>query len=69
LARQKCAVPFGAVIWERAVRLSQRRVAKLGVRTLDVLHVATALLLTLDVFYTFDGRQLARGEGLRVLPS
>jgi len=39
------------------------------VRTLDVLHVATALLLTPDVFYTFDGRQLARGEGLRVLPS
>jgi len=30
-------VPFGPEIWERAVRLSQRRVAKLGVRTLDVL--------------------------------
>jgi len=62
--------PFGLEIWERAIRLSQRHVAKLGLRTLDLIHVATALMLSPDVFFTFDERQskLARAEGLHVLP-
>ena len=40
-----------------------------GHRTLDVLHVATAVHLGADVFLTFDGRQrqLAGHAGLRVV--
>jgi predicted nucleic acid-binding protein len=46
--------------------LARRRVAKLGVRTLDTLHVACALELKADRFWTFDDRQarLAEAEGL-----
>ena len=41
--------------------------AKLGTRTLDIIHVASALALKADRFYTFDERQakLARALGLR----
>jgi len=40
---------------------------KLGVRTLDSLHVACALELKADRFWTFDERQakLAKAEGLK----
>lgn len=57
--------------WRTAVSLSRRHTAKLGARTLDVLHVATALIEKPDAFCTFDKRQrkLAQAEGLRVLPS
>ncbi len=51
--------------------LSRRHTAKLGTRALDVLHVASALILKAEAFFTFDQRQhkLARAEGLRLLPS
>ena|ERR1700733_9703809 len=47
-------------------QISERRVATLGVRTLDTLHVAAALELKADRFWTFDQRQamLAEAEGL-----
>jgi len=47
--------------------LAQRYGPKLGVRTLDSLHVACALDLKAERFWTFDERQLklARAEGLR----
>ena len=50
--------------------LSRRYTAQLGTRALDVLHVASALILKAEVFFTFDPRQhkLARAEGLRTLP-
>ncbi|MGB2592343.1 MAG: type II toxin-antitoxin system VapC family toxin [Candidatus Acidiferrum sp.] len=62
--------PFPSEAWERAVILSRRHGAAFGVRTLDVLHVASALVFKPDVFLTFDTRQskLAKAEGLRVLP-
>ena len=65
------AEPLGPEIWAKALTLSRRLSAKLGTRTLDVLHVAAALLLKPDVFYSFDERQrkLARAERLRVLPA
>ena len=59
------------VLWratlKRAAEISRAHTAALGCRTLDVLHVATALELGLRVFVTFDRRQrqLARVAGLR----
>jgi predicted nucleic acid-binding protein len=63
--------PLGSEVWEKALILSRRYSAKLGTRTLDLLHVAAALFLKPDVFYTFDKRQrrLAKAERLRVLPA
>src|SRR4030095_10988678 len=43
--------PLGSEMWEKAVVLSRRHSAKLGTRTLDLLHVAAALVLKPDVFY------------------
>ena len=61
------------VLWratlQRAVAISREQTALLGCRTLDVLHVATALELGLRSIVTFDRRQqqLARAAGLRVV--
>ena len=60
-------------LWRRtldlAAELSERHSARLGTRTLDVLHVATALALTMKRFVTYDVRQaaLAKAVRLRVL--
>lgn len=42
--------------------------ADTGTRSLDILHVATALVLGCQTFHTFDTRQgkLARAAGLKV---
>jgi predicted nucleic acid-binding protein len=50
--------------------LALRHGPRLGVRTLDSLHVAAALELHAKRFWTFDERQgkLARAEGLEVKP-
>jgi predicted nucleic acid-binding protein len=47
--------------------LARRYGPKLGVRTLDSLHVACALELKADRFWTFDERQakLAKAQGLK----
>jgi len=47
--------------------LGRRWVPKLGVRTLDTLHVACALQFKVEQFLTFDHRQrqLAKAVGLR----
>ena len=57
-----------ATVYERARQISRRRSAALGLRTLDILHVASAILLKANRFLTFDQRQerLAKAEGLRV---
>jgi predicted nucleic acid-binding protein len=51
----------------RAGELSRAFSRELGTRTLDVIHVASALELKLPVFLTFDARQrnLARAVGLK----
>jgi predicted nucleic acid-binding protein len=53
---------------ELCVHLAQKHAAKLGVRTLDSLHVACALELKAERFWTFDERQakLAKAEGLNI---
>jgi predicted nucleic acid-binding protein len=53
---------------ERASDLSRSHSRTLGTRSLDVLHVASALELGFRAFLTFDARQqnLARAAGLKV---
>jgi predicted nucleic acid-binding protein len=62
--------PPPATAYERAMLLSRRHTRQLGTRGMDILHVATALELGADVFYTFDRgqRRLARTAGLTVRP-
>jgi predicted nucleic acid-binding protein len=52
--------------YELSQRIAFRQTAATGVRTLDILHVASALLLRAEKFWTFDARQakLAEAEGL-----
>jgi predicted nucleic acid-binding protein len=65
------AEPLGADVWQAALVLSRRHTAELGVRALDLLHVATVAVLKPEAFFTFDKRQrrLAKAEGLRILPA
>ena len=61
------------LLWRSALRrageLSRQHTPALGTRSLDVLHVASALELGLRRFVTFDDRQqkLARAVGLKVV--
>ncbi len=53
-----------------AEKVGENHTARLGVRALDLLHVAAAVSLSAKAFLTFDGRQhaLAKAAGLRVGP-
>ena len=63
------AMPESA--FEICAQLGRRHGAKLGLRTLDTLHVASALELKAERFWTFDERQkkLARLVGLKTSSS
>jgi hypothetical protein len=52
----------------RARRLAAKWTAKLGTRSLDIIHVVSAIALRADVFNTFDDRQskLAKAAKLAV---
>jgi len=54
-------------MYSTCTTLAKRHVATLGVRTLDSLHVAAALELKADRFWSFDDRQnkLAEAAGLQ----
>lgn len=56
--------------WETSIDLAQRYGPTLGIRTLDSLHVACALELKAEKFWTFDERQarLASAVGLDTNP-
>ena len=60
-------IPHGA--FEKAIRLSEKYSSRLGTRTLDVLHVASAIIIGAGFFYTFDHAQaeLARAMNLGTL--
>jgi predicted nucleic acid-binding protein len=53
---------------ERSADLARKHGGRLGVRALDSLHVASALELKAQSFWTLDERQLklAEAEGLRI---
>ncbi len=57
-------------LFDEAELLSAAHTAALGARSLDILHVAAAVLLTCREFATFDRvqRKLARAAGFKVLP-
>jgi predicted nucleic acid-binding protein len=57
-------------IWETSIGLARKFGPTLGVRTLDSLHVACALELKAQRFWTFDDRQarLAEAVGLNTNP-
>jgi len=59
---------FSNELFRQASQISTRRTAKFGTRTLDLLHVASAVFLQTEQFCTFDTKQaeLARSEGLVV---
>lgn len=59
-------VEFPSRAWETCADLARSYSSSLGVRTLDSLHVACALELSADKFWTFDDRQakLAEAVGL-----
>jgi predicted nucleic acid-binding protein len=61
------AAPGLAETMTEAERLSALHSEKLGARSLDILHVAAALMLGLGELLTFGARQaaLARAAGLK----
>ena len=61
-------LPLPEPAFDVCADLARRYGPKLGVRTLDSLHVACALELKAERFWTFDDRQakLAKAEGLKI---
>jgi predicted nucleic acid-binding protein len=59
--------PLPDAAFEVCEQLAHQHAARLGVRTLDTLHVASALELKAQQFWTFDTRQakLASSAGLK----
>ncbi|HEV2398457.1 MAG TPA: type II toxin-antitoxin system VapC family toxin [Candidatus Sulfotelmatobacter sp.] len=65
---REVAVPDTA--YDLCAELGRVHCPKLGVRTIDSLHVACALELKADRFWTYDERQLklAKAQGLNTAP-
>lgn len=57
-------VQFPEQVWETCIHLANRHGGTLGVRTLDSLHVACAIELGADKFWTFDERQARLAEAV-----
>ena len=59
-----------AAVLARTLALTQKHTATLGTRSLDLIHIATALELAVTDFLSFDTRQrqTASAEGLNVIP-
>jgi predicted nucleic acid-binding protein len=58
-----------AEVFQTSLRLSEKHTGKIGCRSLDILHVASALAMGVDRFATLDERQaeLAKLAGLKAL--
>jgi hypothetical protein len=59
-----------SALHSKTAELIDRHSARIGTRSLDLMHIATAILLKADVFLSFDLRQrkAAKLEGLTVKP-
>jgi hypothetical protein len=64
------AVVSVAAVHQKARELSDRYTPKIGTRSLDLLHIASALTLDAREMLTFDERQktAAKAEGLKIAP-
>ena len=62
--------PMPAAMFDKAKGMARQYTHVLGTRSLDLLHVAAALSLGADTFFSFDRnqRKLARGAGLALRP-
>jgi len=60
-------VDMPVTVFETAINIAKKHVERMGGRTLDSLHVASALEFGAERFWTFDERQakLARAVGLK----
>ena len=58
--------PLLEQVFERAHQLSRQTTPKLGTRTADILHVATALELSADYLYSFDQQQRKLAQTVRL---
>jgi predicted nucleic acid-binding protein len=58
------------LLHDKARQLSDRHTPTLGTRSLDLLHIAAALVLESKIFFSFDDKQrkAADSEGLRIKP-
>jgi predicted nucleic acid-binding protein len=68
LAGRWIPLPMPENAFDVCADLARRYGPKLGIRTLESLHVASALELKADRFWTFDERQakLAKAVGLKI---
>jgi hypothetical protein len=57
---------FVDVFFDRARQLSRQTTAKLSTRTADLLHVAAALELGANYFYSFDQQQRKLAQAVRL---
>ncbi len=66
--RLRCLVPDWPEVFRKAIRLSQDFTAKTHARSLDVLHVAIAVVQGAGLFVTADMRQaaVAKKSGLPI---
>lgn len=62
--------PLSHATFEEAKRLSRRHTATLGTRSLDLMHVASAVTARAATFLSFDRnqRKLAEAAGLTLVP-
>jgi hypothetical protein len=56
-----------ATLYSKAIGLAERHSATLGTRSLDLMHVAAALILKADLFLSFDERQRNAAESERMV--
>lgn len=61
---------ISSAIYETSAWLSRKHTAALGTRSLDLIHVATAIVLGAEQICSFDRSQwkLASAEGLAIIP-
>ncbi len=53
-------------VFLRARQVSEQTAARVGTRTSDLLHIAAALELGVDAFYTFDRKQAKLAQMLKL---
>jgi hypothetical protein len=54
-------------LYQKAIELAARHSATLGTRSLDLMHVAAAIILKMDLFLSFDERQRNVAEAERMV--